>query len=187
MAPKKSKKKNACLMQNINATKKRQREGVTPHSHGPGRGLFITRLGLGAYGGANGLVPLLPASMREPDKAIRIALGERHAEKCAMRKTLSGGFWTVSFACATIFVNIARSGTGCVFRCITAEPCATISVWQHSAGALFPPCCCKLSPQQRWQLRNTYAIISGGGSVHPLEMTHLLRWLHGCMVITFSA
>ena len=62
----------------------------------PGRELFITRLGLGAHGGANGLVPLLPASLCEPDKAIRIALGERHAEKCAMRKTLSGGFWTVS-------------------------------------------------------------------------------------------
>ena len=58
----------------------------------PGRELFIARLGLGAHGGANGLVPLLPASLCEPDKAIRIALGERHAEKCAMRKTLSGGF-----------------------------------------------------------------------------------------------
>ena len=62
----------------------------------PGRELFITRLGLGAHGGANGLVPLLPASLCEPDKAIRIALGERHAEKCAMRKTLSGGFGTES-------------------------------------------------------------------------------------------
>jgi hypothetical protein len=62
----------------------------------PGRELFIARLGLGAHGGANGLVPLLPASLCEPDKAIRIALGERHAEKCAMRKTLSGGFWIVS-------------------------------------------------------------------------------------------
>ena len=62
----------------------------------PGRELFITRLGLGAHGGANGLVPLLPTSLSEPDKAIRIALGERHAEKCAMRKTLSGGFWIVS-------------------------------------------------------------------------------------------
>ena len=61
-----------------------------------GRELFIARLGLGAHGGANGLVPLLPASLCEPDKAIRIALGERHAEKCAMRKTLSGGFWIVS-------------------------------------------------------------------------------------------
>ena len=61
----------------------------------PGRELFTTRLGLGAHGGANGLVPLLPASMCEPDKAIRIALGEHHAEKCAMRKTLSGGFWIV--------------------------------------------------------------------------------------------
>lgn len=61
----------------------------------PGLGLFITRLGLEAHGGANGLVPLLPASLCEPDKAIRIALGERHAETCAMRKTLSGGFWTV--------------------------------------------------------------------------------------------
>ena len=59
---------------------------------GPGRELFIPRLGLGAHGGANGLVSLLPASLCEPDKAIRIALGERHAEKCAMRKTLSGGF-----------------------------------------------------------------------------------------------
>ena len=37
------------------------------------------------------VVPLLPGSPCEPDKAIRIALGERHAEKCAMRKTLSGG------------------------------------------------------------------------------------------------
>ena len=64
----------------------------------PGRELFITRLGLGAHGGANGLVPLLPDSMCEPDKAIRIALGERHAEKCVMRKTLSGGFGIVSQA-----------------------------------------------------------------------------------------
>ena len=61
-----------------------------------GRELFIARLGLRAHGGANGLVPLLPASLCKPDKAIRVALGERHAEKCAMRKTLSGGFWTVS-------------------------------------------------------------------------------------------
>ena len=51
----------------------------------PGRELFITRLGLGAHGDTNGLVPLLPASLCEPDKAIRIALSERHAEKCAMR------------------------------------------------------------------------------------------------------
>ena len=43
-------------------------------------------LGLGAHGGANVLVTLLPASMCEPDKAIRIALDERHAKKCAMRK-----------------------------------------------------------------------------------------------------
>ena len=65
---------------------------------GPGlaRELFIARLGLGAHGGANGLVPLLPASLCEPDRTIRIALGERHAEKCAMRKTLSGGFGIVS-------------------------------------------------------------------------------------------
>ena len=62
----------------------------------PGRELFIARLGLGAHGGANGLVPLLPASLCEPDRAIRVALGEHHVEKCAMRKTLSGGFWTVS-------------------------------------------------------------------------------------------
>ena len=61
-----------------------------------GRELFIARLGLGAHGGANGLVPLLPASLCEPDKAIRIALGERHAEKYAIRKTLSGGFGIVS-------------------------------------------------------------------------------------------
>ena len=59
--------------------------------------VFITRPGLGAHCGANGLVPLLPASRCRPDKAICIALGERHAEKCAMRKTLWGGFWTVSF------------------------------------------------------------------------------------------
>ena len=39
---------------------------------------------------------MLPVSLCEPDKAIRVALGERHVEKCAMRKTLSGGFWTVS-------------------------------------------------------------------------------------------
>ena len=44
-------------------------------------------LGLGAHGGANGLVPLLPTSLFEPDKAIRIALGERHAEKCACNET----------------------------------------------------------------------------------------------------
>ena len=66
----------------------------------PGRELFIARLGLGAHGGADGLVPLLPASMCEPDKAIRIALDERHAEKCAMRKTLSGGFWIESATCS---------------------------------------------------------------------------------------
>ena len=48
----------------------------------PGRELFIARLGLGTHGGANGLVPLLPASLCELDKAIRIALGERHVEKC---------------------------------------------------------------------------------------------------------
>ena len=46
----------------------------------PGRELFITRLGLGARGGANGLVPLLPVSLCEPDKAIRVALGERHVD-----------------------------------------------------------------------------------------------------------
>ena len=62
----------------------------------PDRELFIARLGLGAHGGANGLVPLLPASMCEPGKATRITLGKRHVEKCAMRKTLSGGFWIVS-------------------------------------------------------------------------------------------
>ena len=62
----------------------------------PGRELFIAHLGLGAHGGANGLVPLLPATLCEPDKAIRVALGEHHVEKCAMRKTLSGDFWTVS-------------------------------------------------------------------------------------------
>ena len=70
----------------------------------PGRELFITRLGLGAHGGANGLVPLLPASLCEPDKAIRVALGERHVEKCAMRKTLSGGFWIVSLGRTKIIV-----------------------------------------------------------------------------------
>ena len=43
----------------------------------PGRELFIARPGLGVHGGANGLVPLLPASLYEPDKAIRIDLGER--------------------------------------------------------------------------------------------------------------
>ena len=62
----------------------------------PGRELFIARIGWGAHGGANDLVPLLPVSLCEPDKAIRVALGERHVEKCAMRKTLSGGFWIVS-------------------------------------------------------------------------------------------
>ena len=62
----------------------------------PGRELFIARIGWGAHGGANDLVPLLPVSLCEPDKAIRIALSERHAEKCAMRETLSGGFWIVS-------------------------------------------------------------------------------------------
>ena len=56
------------------------------------RELFITSPGLGTHGGANGLVPLLPASLCEPNKAIRVALGERHVEKCAMRKTRSGGF-----------------------------------------------------------------------------------------------
>ena len=65
---------------------------------GPDRKLFITRLASGAHGGANGLVPLLLASPHGPDTAIRIALGQRHAEECEMRKTLSGGFWTVSAA-----------------------------------------------------------------------------------------
>ena len=65
----------------------------------PGRELFMTGPGFGAHGGANGLVPLLPASLCEPDKAVCIALGERHAEKCVMRKTLSGGFWIVSLGC----------------------------------------------------------------------------------------
>ena len=80
----------------------------------PGRELFIARLGLGAHGGANGLVPLLPASLCEPDKAIRIALGERHAEKCAMRKTLSGGFWTVSVVCSGVpfFVGLELCDLG---------------------------------------------------------------------------
>ena len=40
--------------------------------------------------------------MCEPDKAIRIALGGRHAEKCAMRKTLSGGFWIVFEVCPIV-------------------------------------------------------------------------------------
>ena len=39
---------------------------------------------LGAHGGANGVVPLLPARPCELDTTIRIALGERHAQKCAM-------------------------------------------------------------------------------------------------------
>ena len=79
----------------------------------PGRELFIwlghmvgthrPGLGLGTHGGANGLVPLLPVSLCEPDKAIRIALDERHAEKCAMRKTLSGGFGTESLQQTTLF------------------------------------------------------------------------------------
>ena len=62
----------------------------------PGRELFIAHLGLGAHGGANSLVPLLPVSLCEPDQAFRVASGECHVEKCAMRKTLSGGFWIVS-------------------------------------------------------------------------------------------
>ena len=62
----------------------------------PDRELFITRLASGAPGGANGLVSLLLASPRGPDTAIRITLGQRHAEKCAMRRTLSRAFWTVS-------------------------------------------------------------------------------------------
>ena len=64
----------------------------------PGRELFITRPGLGAHGGANGLVPLLLVSLCEHNKAVHIALGERHAEKCAMRKTLTGGLVIVSAA-----------------------------------------------------------------------------------------
>ena len=39
---------------------------------------------LGTRGGANGLMPLLPARPCEPDKAIRLALGERNAKECAM-------------------------------------------------------------------------------------------------------
>ena len=56
----------------------------------------IAHLGLGAHGGANGLVPLLPASLCESNKAIRIALGEQQGGKCALRKILSEGFWIVS-------------------------------------------------------------------------------------------
>ena len=48
------------------------------------------------HGRANGLVPLLPASRCESDQAIRIALGERHAEECVLKNGLSGGFWIVS-------------------------------------------------------------------------------------------
>ena len=62
----------------------------------PGRELFIAPLALGAHGGAKNLVPLLPASPCGPDTPTRNALGQRHAEKCAMRRTLSGGFGTVS-------------------------------------------------------------------------------------------
>ena len=64
------------------------------------------RVGAQYHGGANGLVPLLPASQREPDKAIRIALGARHAEKFRMRKTLSGGFWIVSLQHHTDSLNL---------------------------------------------------------------------------------
>ena len=62
------------------------------------RELFTPRLGLGAHGGANGLMPLLPANPCESDQAIRVALGlgERQAEKCAMKRTLSRGFLIVS-------------------------------------------------------------------------------------------
>ena len=70
---------------------KLSRSGARPGRHA-GRELFITHPGLGAHGGANCFVPLLPASMCEPDQATRIALDERHAEKCAMRKTQLGGF-----------------------------------------------------------------------------------------------
>ena len=77
----------------------------------PGRELFIARIGWGAHGGANDLVPVLPVSLCEPDKAIRVALGERHVEKCAMRKTLSGGFWTVSFTSAAACCLPPSTGT----------------------------------------------------------------------------
>ena len=63
-----------------------------PSGARPGRELFMIPLGLGTHGGANSLVPLLPVSPCEPDTTIRIALGKRHAEKCAMRETLSEGF-----------------------------------------------------------------------------------------------
>ena len=85
----------------------------------PDRELFITRLGLGAHGGANGLVPLLPASLCEPDKAIRIYLGERHAEKCTMRKTLLRGFLIVSL--------VARKGLTNGGHTLVATP-------SHGAG-----------------------------------------------------
>ena len=84
----------------------------------PGRELFIARIGWGAHGGANDLVPLLPVSLCEPDKAIRVALGERHVEKCAMRKTLSGGFWTVS----QINQSEWRGGTFCAESLCTPCP-----------------------------------------------------------------
>ena len=56
----------------------------------PGRELFITCLGLGAHGGANDLVPLLPTSLCKPNEAICIALGERHAcrEMCNERNSV---------------------------------------------------------------------------------------------------
>ena len=48
------------------------------------------------------MVSLLPVSPCGPDTAIRIALGQCHAEKCAMIRILSGGFWIVSLVGADL-------------------------------------------------------------------------------------
>ena len=93
----------------------------------PGRELFIARIGWGAHGGANGLVPLLPVSLCEPDKAIRVALGERHVEKCAMRKTLSGGFWTVSSQRIGRVSAVALISTCCPIALLISVPVFWIS------------------------------------------------------------
>jgi len=85
------------------------------------------------------LVPLLLASPHGPDTAIRIALGQRHAEECEMRKTLSGGLWIVSVVCSPLrgcplvwFMPVLSSGqkTDAITRFIQGcRVCYLSSCW----------------------------------------------------------
>ena len=79
--------------------------------------------------------------MREPDKAIRIALDECHAEKCAMRKSLSAGFGT-EFSVEQQKVDIWDESKHSVqshlgSSDVQSSDCwsTTVSVWQISVTA----------------------------------------------------